>query len=56
MGQMQTSNTLPRCPAGPVGKQLPGKEFHDCPLKIRHPAPGEEFALGCGICRNAQEF
>jgi len=32
---------LPKCP----GPSL-------CPLKIRHPANGEEFALGCSICRN----
>ena len=23
-----------------------------CPLKIRHPPNGEEFALGCSMCRN----
>ena len=23
-----------------------------CPLKIQHPANGEEFSLGCSICRN----
>lgn len=32
---------LPRCP-GP----------RDCPLKMRHPPNGEEFALGCSMCRN----
>uniref|UniRef100_A0A1B0CBG1 RCR-type E3 ubiquitin transferase n=2 Tax=Lutzomyia longipalpis TaxID=7200 RepID=A0A1B0CBG1_LUTLO len=46
-------NKLPRCPAGPKAKQLLGE---DCPLHIAHPATGEEFALGCGICRNAQTF
>ncbi|GAB0089301.1 hypothetical protein DMENIID0001_038200 [Sergentomyia squamirostris] len=46
-------NKLPRCPAGPKAKQLLGE---DCPLHIVHPATGEEFALGCGICRNAQTF
>ena len=44
---------LPHCPAGPQGKQLPDGS---CPLKVPHPPEGEEFALGCGVCRNAQTF
>ena len=44
---------LPRCPAGPRATQLTGDE---CPLHVRHPDTGEEFALGCGICRNAHTF
>ncbi|XP_043461333.1 E3 ubiquitin-protein ligase MYCBP2 isoform X1 [Leptopilina heterotoma] len=44
---------LPFCPAGPKGKQLEGDE---CPLHVKHPPTGEEFALGCGICRNAHTF
>ncbi|XP_043286736.1 E3 ubiquitin-protein ligase MYCBP2 isoform X2 [Venturia canescens] len=44
---------LPSCPAGPKGKQLEGDE---CPLHVKHPPTGEEFALGCGICRNAHTF
>lgn len=44
---------LPQCPAGPKAKQLMGDE---CPLHIIHPPTGEEFALGCGVCRNAQTF
>lgn len=32
---------LPVCP-GPAA----------CPLKVQHPANGEEFALGCSLCRN----
>ncbi|MFH4976506.1 hypothetical protein AB6A40_003215 [Gnathostoma spinigerum] len=43
---------LPKCPAGPRGIQLDG----DCPLRVDHPATGEEFALGCGICRNLNTF
>jgi E3 ubiquitin-protein ligase MYCBP2 len=39
--------------AGPVFKQLEGSE---CPLHVVHPPTGEEFALGCGVCRNAQTF
>jgi len=49
---MQRSD-LPRCPAGPRATQLTGDE---CPLHVLHPATGEEFALGCGICRNAHTF
>ena len=36
-------NRLPKCP-GP----------EKCPLKIKHPENGEEFALGCALCRNDQ--
>jgi len=46
------SNSLPHCPAGPLGAQLEGA----CPLAIEHPETGKEFALGCGLCRNAQSF
>lgn len=45
-------NRLAKCPAGPGGHQLSG----ECPLKIKHPPPGEEFSLGCGICSNAETF
>lgn len=38
---------------GPRGKQLEGEE---CPLHVQHPPTGEEFALGCGVCRNAHTF
>ncbi|CAI5771739.1 E3 ubiquitin-protein ligase MYCBP2 isoform X11 [Podarcis lilfordi] len=44
---------LPHCPAGPKSKQLEGTE---CPLHVVHPPTGEEFALGCGVCRNAHTF
>ncbi|XP_046683725.1 E3 ubiquitin-protein ligase MYCBP2 isoform X4 [Homalodisca vitripennis] len=44
---------LPTCPAGPRAKQLDGDE---CPLHVKHPPTGEEFALGCGVCRNAHTF
>ncbi|KRT81356.1 hypothetical protein AMK59_5684, partial [Oryctes borbonicus] len=46
-------NELPQCPAGPKAKQLDGEE---CPLHVKHPPTGEEFALGCGVCRNAHTF
>jgi len=44
-----------------VKKECPGHNKADkCPLKIDHPASGEEFALGCGLCRssliNAKDF
>lgn len=38
---------------GPKAKQLEGDE---CPLHVKHPPTGEEFALGCGVCRNAHTF
>ncbi|KAF7271207.1 hypothetical protein GWI33_015889 [Rhynchophorus ferrugineus] len=44
---------LPLCPAGPRATQLDGDE---CPLHVKHPPTGEEFALGCGVCRNAHTF
>ncbi|XP_019855060.1 PREDICTED: E3 ubiquitin-protein ligase MYCBP2-like isoform X1 [Amphimedon queenslandica] len=44
---------LPQCPVGPRAKPLSGSE---CPLHVKHPPTGEEFALGCGVCRNAQTF
>ncbi|RVE51528.1 hypothetical protein evm_003798 [Chilo suppressalis] len=46
---------LPQCPAGPKGEQLPGSA-EECPLHVQHPPTGEEFALGCGICRHSQGF
>ncbi|XP_046440285.1 E3 ubiquitin-protein ligase MYCBP2-like isoform X2 [Daphnia pulex] len=46
-------HALPKCPAGPRGRQLDGDE---CPLHLVHPPTGEEFALGCGMCRNAHTF
>ncbi|CAH0546546.1 unnamed protein product [Brassicogethes aeneus] len=48
-----TKDELPICPAGPKARQMEGDE---CPLHIKHPPTGEEFALGCGICRNAHTF
>jgi E3 ubiquitin-protein ligase MYCBP2 len=39
--------------SGPRGKQMEGDE---CPLHVQHPPTGEEFALGCGVCRNAHTF
>jgi len=26
-----------------------------CPLKVKHPPNGEEFALGCAVCRNLKD-
>ncbi|XP_063374022.1 E3 ubiquitin-protein ligase MYCBP2 [Cydia amplana] len=46
---------LPQCPAGPKGEQLPGSS-EECPLHVQHPPTGEEFALGCGVCRHAHAF
>ena len=44
---------LPQCPIGPHVKPLSGTE---CPLHVKHPPTGDEFALGCGDCHNAQTF
>jgi E3 ubiquitin-protein ligase MYCBP2 len=44
---------MPACPVGPVFQQLDGDE---CPLHVVHPPTGEEYCLGCGVCRNAQTF
>ncbi|XP_050683096.1 E3 ubiquitin-protein ligase MYCBP2 [Leptidea sinapis] len=48
-------HTLPQCPTGPRCEQLIGTA-EECPLHVQHPPTGEEFALGCGVCRNAQSF
>jgi E3 ubiquitin-protein ligase MYCBP2 len=53
--EMERSSRLPKCPAGPLGKALPGG-VRECPLKGAHPDPGTEFVLGCSICRNASTF
>uniref|UniRef100_A0A914Z459 Uncharacterized protein n=1 Tax=Panagrolaimus superbus TaxID=310955 RepID=A0A914Z459_9BILA len=45
--------SLSQCPVGPRCSQLEGEE---CPLKVKHPPTGEEFSLGCGICRNIRTF
>lgn len=44
---------LSQCPVGPKSLQLEGEE---CPLHVSHPPTGEEYALGCGVCRNAHTF
>ncbi|KAJ1346815.1 hypothetical protein KIN20_001718 [Parelaphostrongylus tenuis] len=43
---------FPPCPTGP--RATPGDG--PCPLRRPHPPAGEEFALGCGICRNISTF
>ncbi|KPM10530.1 E3 ubiquitin-protein ligase-like protein [Sarcoptes scabiei] len=43
----------PQCPVGPHSIPLDGT---DCPLNVQHPPTGQEYALGCGICRNAHTF
>jgi hypothetical protein len=35
--------------------KLPKCDSSKCPLKIKHPDNGEEFALGCSVCRNNSE-
>jgi len=34
--------------------QCPGPE--QCPLKIQHPANGEEFSIGCSLCRGTENL
>lgn len=38
---------------GPKGTSL---KVEDCPLHIKHPPTGEEYALGCGVCRTGRTF
>jgi len=45
---------LVKCPAGPGNKPL--DDVDECPLGLKDCIPGEERALGCSICRNAQTF
>jgi E3 ubiquitin-protein ligase MYCBP2 len=53
----KTSVDLLQCPCKATGRMgMPEKVEGDCPLDIDHPPHGEEFALGCGICRNAAKF
>ena len=47
------NSEFPKCPVAPCAKPMEGKE---CPLHVQHPPTGEEYILGCGICRNAQTF
>jgi len=43
---------LVQCPCVPKDNySLPQKIEGSCPLGINHPAHGEEFCLGCGLCR-----
>jgi E3 ubiquitin-protein ligase MYCBP2 len=48
----QDPAALPACPAGPQLKQLSGP----CPLGVPHPEAGEEFALGCGLCKYGKHY
>lgn len=47
------ASSLPKCPAGPCGKQLTGTV---CPLGVDHPPTGEEFVIGCAMCINTRSF
>jgi E3 ubiquitin-protein ligase MYCBP2 len=48
---------LLKCPCKPKGRSgMPEKLDGPCPLGVDHPPHGEEFALGCGVCRNVQSF
>lgn len=45
------------CHNDAIAKRLKNKDCHgkDCPLGVKHPPAGSEFALGCGLCRS-QKF
>jgi len=48
---------LTPCPCKPPNNSaLPAKLTGACPLNIAHPAHGNEFALGCGLCRGSKDF
>lgn len=49
--QVRNLPEYPPCPAGPIGAQL---TCQDCPLGIKHLPTGEEFAIGCGMCRDME--
>jgi E3 ubiquitin-protein ligase MYCBP2 len=35
--------------------KLPKCDTSKCPVKVKHPENGEEFGLGCSVCRNNNE-
>ena len=48
---------LVQCPCLPSGSNnMPVVIDGPCPLGVNHPPSGEEFALGCGLCRNPKTF
>jgi len=45
----------PQCPCKPKDRYSTPEALKDvkgCPLGLKHPVSGEEFCLGCGLCRN----
>ena len=36
-------------------EKLPKCNHKTCELRMKHPLNGEEFALGCSVCRNNEE-
>ena len=36
-------------------EKLPKCNHKTCELRMKHPPNGEEFALGCSVCRNNEE-
>ncbi|XP_065186981.1 E3 ubiquitin-protein ligase MYCBP2-like isoform X2 [Sycon ciliatum] len=46
-GELRYQTKFPSCPVGPTCKKLEGVP---CPLGIKHPPTGEEFAIGCVVC------
>jgi len=57
--QQQQQQPSASAPAGPstataTVKREPGQPHPWCPLGVAHPPSGEEFCLGCAVCRNRQ--
>ena len=42
------------CHNDAIARRLKTKDCHgqNCPLGVKHPPGGQEFALGCGLCRS----
>jgi RCR-type E3 ubiquitin transferase len=70
-GKLPPCPALPLCACSPlcivcnamqvlnVVVVISGKEgdpAQGCPLKVKHPPTGQEFALGCGLCKNTTTF
>ena len=41
-------------PAGKSKDQLPSCLGEECPLKVQHPPNGDEFGMGCAMCRDVK--
>lgn len=48
------AHLLPQCPVAPRAQRM--DPAGGCPLRVQHPPTGQEFSLGCGVCRNLTTF